>query len=82
MIKNEALLETAANSFNDSKVNITTEGKSIQVQQLAVMNSEQNMLTKVNEWCEELKTSSNFVKSLLQAVYFHKQDFIFSRIMR
>ena len=29
MIKNEALLETAANSFNDSKVNITTEGKSI-----------------------------------------------------
>ena len=69
MIKNEALLETAANSFNDSKVNITTEGKSISVQQLAVMNSEQNMLTKVNEWCEELKTSSNFVKSLLQAAY-------------
>ena len=42
------------------------------MQQLAVMNSEQNMLTKVNEWCEELKTSSNFVKSLkslLQAAY-------------
>ena len=64
------------------KLILQRKEKGISVQQVAVMNSEQNMLTKVNEWCEELKTLSNFVKSLLQAVYFHKQDFIFSRIMR
>ena len=70
IIKSEALLETATNLLSDSKVNITTEGK----RHLGAATGSNELrvkyvIAKVNEWCEELKTLSNFAKSQLQAPY-------------
>ena len=70
ILKSEAHLETATNLFRDSKVNITTEGKrhlgaSIDSNEFIV----KYVIKNFNEWCEELKTLSNFAKSQSQAAY-------------
>ena len=65
LLKNEALLETAANLFSDSKVNITAEGK---MHLGAALGSSDFRIKYVFKY-EELKTSSNFVKSQPQAAY-------------
>ena len=70
IIKTKPHLQTAANLFNDSKANITAEGK---MHLGAAIGSSEFRTTyvteKVNEWCEELKALSNFTKSHLQAAY-------------
>ena len=70
IIKTEPHLETATNLFNDSKVNITTEGKRHVGAAIGRSEFRTTYVTKnVNEWCEELKTLSNFAKSQPQAAY-------------
>ena len=63
-------METATNLFSDSKVNITTEGKS----HLGVAISSNKFRKKYvnekfNEWCEELKVLSKLAKLQPQAAY-------------
>ena len=70
IIKSEGFLETATNLFRDSKVNIKREGK--RHLGVAIGSNEfrvKYVTEKVNDWCEELKTLSNFTKSQPQAAY-------------
>ena len=56
--------------FSDSKVNIITEGN--RYLGAGTGSNEfriKHVAEKVTEWCEELKTLSNFVKSQSQAAY-------------
>ena len=60
ILKNETLLETANNLFTNTKINITTEGKSHLVKYVT---------ERVDEWIDELRTLSTYAKSQPQAVY-------------
>ena len=64
ILKNETQLETANNLFTNTKINITTEGK----RHLgAVIGSNKfrvkYVTEKVDEWIDELRTLSTYVKS-------------------
>ena len=63
-------METATNLFSDSKVNITTEGKSHLGAAISSNKFRKKYVNeKFNEWCEELKVLSKFAKLQPQAAY-------------
>ena len=63
-------METATNLFSDSKVNITTEGKSHLGAAISSNKFRKKYVNeKFNEWCEELKVLSKLAKLQPQAAY-------------